>query len=273
MLFEFEGIFINIKVFPSKGNAKQKIFFLHGFSGSSEDWNVIAPLVDGNFQIYAIDLIGHGRSSSPDDLKFYSPNSIENQMLKIITGLSASPVYLCGYSMGGRAALNFTIKNPSLIKGLILESTTAGIEDESERQKRKKDDFSLANQIKSNSINWFAEYWMNLPIFNSQKSLSKKTLQSIYEQKLNNSVIGLSNSLKGFGTGNFPVLYEKLGKLNVKTLLITGEKDKKYVSLNKKIYSLLPNAKHIIIQNAGHNTHLEASENFISAVNNFLRSF
>ena len=54
--------------------------------------------------------------------------------------------------MGGRVALNFAIENPEQIYSLILESSSAGIEDEKLRIERQIQDEKLASYIIDNSM-------------------------------------------------------------------------------------------------------------------------
>jgi 2-succinyl-6-hydroxy-2,4-cyclohexadiene-1-carboxylate synthase len=172
--------------------------------------------------------------------------------------------------MGGRAALSYSIKYPGSIEGLILESSTAGIKDETERIKRIKKDEELSAFIQNHSVEEFIDYWMNLDIFNTQKRFANSKLTAIKNSKINNCKTGLSNSLRGFGAGSMPDYFNELKNLNFKTLLITGDLDEKFRLINNEMANLLPTAEHVSLKNSGHNTHLETPEAFIKTVNNFL---
>ena len=249
----------------------KNVILLHGFTGSSKDWEEIIPRLSQNFNYYAIDLLGHGNSDSPPDLKFYNTNSLIEQLRELITKITGEKIVLMGYSMGGRAALSYSVKYPESIKGLILESSTAGIKDEEERITRIKKDEELAKFIITHSIEEFIDYWMELDIFDTQKRFSNSKLTAIKNSKLNNSKTGLSNSLKGFGTGTMPCYFNELKNLNFTTLLITGDLDEKFRLINNEMVNLLPTAKHVLLKNSGHNTHLETPNAFIKAVNSFLK--
>ncbi len=51
------------------------VFLLHGFTGSSNDWKEIIPLLNKNYSYVAIDLIGHGKSDSPQNVELYTAHS------------------------------------------------------------------------------------------------------------------------------------------------------------------------------------------------------
>jgi len=172
--------------------------------------------------------------------------------------------------MGGRAALSYASQYPSNIKALILESSTAGIENTDERDARLINDTELTNKIENIGVEEFIKYWMELPLFESLKSIPQEEYQKIVRNKLNNNKKGLANSLRGFSTGKMVSLWNKLGDLNFPILLITGGLDKKYELIASKMQKLLPQSEHKIMIDAGHNVHLEKPKEFIKLVNNFL---
>ena len=273
MLLKLSNLSLNVEVSKSKSRAPRYIFFIHGFTGNAEDWNEIIPSINPNYQCVSVDLIGHGKSDSPNEISYYNFSSISKQLKFIIYQFTNEPVAFVGYSMGGRIALNFAVDNPGQVLSLILESSSAGIEDEIQRLQRQNEDKSLAAYIENNTMENFVDYWMNIDLFSSQKLLSKDKLNKIRDNKLKNNKTGLANSLRGFGTGKMLPLYDKLKEFSQKTLLITGEKDTKYCNLNLRMSKIIPSSKHIILSNAGHNTHLEQPDDFIHAINSFLSQF
>ncbi|MEO8400137.1 MAG: alpha/beta fold hydrolase, partial [Ignavibacteriaceae bacterium] len=84
MLINFKNINLHFDFDEKKYKKNLKpIFLLHGFTGSSNDWKDFIDLFPPNFNPISIDLIGHGKSDSPDDLSFYNIESIIEQILKV----------------------------------------------------------------------------------------------------------------------------------------------------------------------------------------------
>jgi len=274
MIIELDSLQFNVFVDEEKLNSeKNHVLFLHGFTGSSNDWQFIFNKLHEKFLPVAIDLIGHGKSSSPQQLDCYTPLAITNHLNSILTKLGLEKVILCGYSMGGRAALNFAARFPQKVSALILESVSKGFATVKEKNDRLKNDFVLADKIKNEGMENFINYWMNIPLFDSLKNLPAEKYQSLIKAKLNNSVTGLSNSLRGFSTGNMNVDLSEFNKYNIPVLLITGGLDKKFTNINKNFVNEFSNARHEIINNAGHNSHIEKEEEFNLIVNKFLENF
>jgi 2-succinyl-6-hydroxy-2,4-cyclohexadiene-1-carboxylate synthase len=272
MEIQFQNISLNFEVFE-KNNSPDFILFLHGFTGSTQDWVEIIPHIDPRFNCATMDFVGHGKSGSPIEINFYNTGSIVEQINSVVENIRCNKIILLGYSMGGRAALNFAIKYPEKVKAMILESATPGITGDNLRSQRVQNDVELSKFILNNPIEKFVDYWTNIDLFMSQKNLAPERISKIRENKLKNNPVGLSNSLKGFSTGKMPPLFDKLGEIEAKTLLISGEIDDKFTAINFSMEKNIRNSGHKIIKNAGHNTHIENPDDFIYEVNNFLKQF
>jgi len=271
MKIKIGGLTVNI-ILPSTEIPPNKIpiIFLHGFTGSASDWEFATQNIDDNYFPIAIDLPGHGETEASDNINDYTIDSINNIISNVIEKLQISKVVLFGYSMGGRAALSFAIKYPLRINALILESSTAGIENADERKERLMNDIGLAEKIENIGVEQFIKYWMGLPLFESLKTTHEEEYQKIIRKKLSNDKKGLANSLRGFSTGKMVSLWNKLDDLNFPILFITGSLDKKFELIASKMQKLLPQSEHEVVADSGHNVHLEKPKEFIKLVNNFL---
>jgi len=272
MKITYKNISLNLNI-VQKNDSENYILFLHGFTGSSEDWKDIANNIDRRFNIAALDFIGHGKSQSPDNEKLYTTESIIEQIDEAINRITKNKIILLGYSMGGRAALSYANKHQEKLKALILESATAGITSDTVQIERITSDEKLEKFMLDSPIEKFVDYWMNIDLFLSQKNLPEVKLKLIRENKLKNNRVGLANSLKGFSAGKMPPLYENLKDIRIKTLLISGELDEKFNTISLNMSKLLPLSENVVIGDAGHNTHLEKPEEFVNIVNNFLKQF
>ncbi|MBI1937407.1 MAG: 2-succinyl-6-hydroxy-2,4-cyclohexadiene-1-carboxylate synthase [Ignavibacteriales bacterium] len=271
MQIRIDDLEFNLLIDESElASKKTHVLFLHGFTGCAEDWKFIFDKLPPRFCPVAIDLIGHGKSSKTDNPEYYSTDSHVYQLNAIIKKLKLSKIILCGYSMGGRVALSFAVKYPKKISALILESASPGIEDFNSKKERVEFDLLLADKIRKEGIESFMEFWFNMPIFESLKEIPN--YDEIKNNRAQNDVIGLSNSLSGFSTGLMPSYWKKLDKLKFPALLISGSNDIKYTTTNSRMRTLIKNSRHEIIENCGHNTHLEKPELFTNFVREFLSS-
>lgn len=263
MFIEIENIKYHLQI---EGEGKP-IICLHGFSENLSTWNLFK--LEGN-QLILIDFIGHGKSDKPLSSKCYSLKVIIKHLNKLIYQLGLKKYSMLGYSMGGRIALAYAVAYPNEIDKLILESASYGECGSINRLRRRRSDLKLAKKIKENGIEWFNEYWSNLSVFESQRRLPKSIIDEIGKRRLLNVAHALSNTLLCTGQGKFPCLKNQIFNLSMPVLYISGEYDRKYEEIGNEFAKLNPNIKHKIIKGVGHNTHIEAPNDFIEVLSKFL---
>ena len=239
------------------------IVCLHGFSESSSTWNdIYLP----GYLVIGIDILGHGGSSSPDDLEAYTFESILKDVHSIITCRVQGSYALMGYSQGARLALLYALQYGSEISKLVLESGSVGIEDSHQRYDRQQRDYALAQAIEEKGIEWFEERWSQLPIFETQKGLNPRAQKAIKNRRLANDPRGLAMALRALGQGSMPYVGNQIQKLTMPWLYLAGDLDDKYKTIGQTYFS----HNLAILEGAGHNSHLEQPEIFSQLVYDFL---
>lgn len=240
------------------------IVLLHGFTGSHADWSDMSQAMAG-YRTQALDITGHGEAVSPK-LDDYDMATVAET---IVTSC-AEDFHLVGYSMGGRLALFIATRYPVVVQSLTLISASPGLKTEAERLARRQADNALADKIEANGIEWFADYWGNLSLWDSQSPELKADLR---QKRLTNNPLGLANSLRGMGTGVMPSLWEDLANLPMPVQLIVGELDTKFIAINNKMADLIPNVELEIIGDAGHAVHLEKPDEVNTTLQRFLNHY
>jgi 2-succinyl-6-hydroxy-2,4-cyclohexadiene-1-carboxylate synthase len=246
------------------------LLLLHGFTGNSEGWKEFAPFWKDHSKTIALDIIGHGKSGSPPDIGQYQIEESAAVINSLLEKMGIGKIDVLGYSMGGRLALTFAVNYPEKVRKLILESASPGLRTEAERHERRIQDNKLSEKIRQEGIKNFIDYWENIPLFQSQKSLPEKIRTRIRCQRLANSIDGLANSLNGMGTGVQPSWWDELAHLEMPVLLITGNLDQKFCRIAEEMSKILPNVKWKTAEDAGHAIHVEKPELFGTIVSGFL---
>ncbi|NEU32580.1 2-succinyl-6-hydroxy-2,4-cyclohexadiene-1-carboxylate synthase [bacterium LRH843] len=246
------------------------LLLLHGFTGSSTGWKRFQPYWEDHSRAIALDIIGHGKSEAPTDLKKYAIEAQANALAALLEKLDIKKTDILGYSMGGRLALTFAVKYPEKVRNLILESSSPGLELESEREARRKQDWQLSECIKEKGIENFVDYWENIPLFESQKRLPASRRTELRSERLNQSPLGLMNSLKGMGTGSQPPWWKELKDLSCPVLLLTGTLDEKFCQLARSMEKEIERSRWISVENGGHAIHVEKPEMFGTIVSKYL---
>lgn len=266
MIFDVNGLKIHVEV---KGNGFP-VVMLHGFTGDTTTWSDVVGYLEKESKVILIDLIGHGKTSSPAERCHYDMDQVVEVMKDLLRQLEVEEVDFVGYSMGGRTALAFAMNYPSMVRKLVLESASPGLETEVERLLRRQKDEELANLIERNGLEWFVQYWENIPLFASQKRLPFLKQQRIKEQRKQNSIKGLANSLRGMGTGAQSSYWKELRNYRGDVLLVTGEEDSKFVGIAKKMQKEFEKCQYVNFANCGHAIHVEEPAKFGTIVSGFL---
>lgn len=243
---------------------KPVLLMLHGFTGSSETFQDSISLLKEHFSIIAPDLLGHGKTSCPEEVSRYSIENICDDLASILRQLKIDSCFVLGYSMGGRVATAFAAKYKELVRGLILVSTSPGLRDDKARASRISADNRLADTLDADGMESFVAYWENLALFASQKNLPFALKKRIRLERLAQNPHGLAMSLRGMGTGKQPSYWENLADFTFPVLLITGNLDEKFEKIAREMKQLLPNSTHVTVQEAGHAVYLEQPNIFSS---------
>ena len=153
------------------------LLLIHGFGASTDHWRKNILGLQNDFEVWAIDLLGFGRSAKPS--WDYSGELWRDQLHEFITEVIKQPVILAGNSLGGYTALCVTAQRPASAKGLILINS-AGPFTQAQAVVKKTDPFreTLSSIIQST----FRQPWASFLLFQyvRQRPIIRNTLQKVY---------------------------------------------------------------------------------------------
>ncbi|MAU38991.1 MAG: alpha/beta hydrolase [Rhizobiales bacterium TMED94] len=108
-------------------DSSESLILIHGVTVPSHYYKKIATsLSEIGYKVYVYDHFGRGFSDRPK-IK-YNMYTYQNQLNDFINHLSIDNVTLMGVSMGGALASNYTAKNPTKVKALILNVPFVGLQ-------------------------------------------------------------------------------------------------------------------------------------------------
>jgi 2-succinyl-6-hydroxy-2,4-cyclohexadiene-1-carboxylate synthase len=247
------------------------VVLLHGFTGSRTTWQQLTAALGHHFTSVIPDHIGHGLSGAPPTPERYQMRRVVDDLVEAVRASGYERAAWLGYSMGGRTALQVAVHRPEAVSALILEGASPGIADDSERSERRAADEALAERIEAEGVDWFADYWGGLPLWDTQASLNPVIRVALRQQRLAQRAVGLANSLRGMGTGAQESVWDRLADVRMPVQLIAGALDEKYAEIAQEMAVALPNATIELIEDAGHAAHLEQADAFAAVVLDFLR--
>ncbi len=294
----YKDLRIHYRVTGTESNTP--IVLIHGFGASSDHWRNNAEIfASEGFRVYALDLIGFGKSDQNLQGKInYLDNQIwANQLVsfldEIVEVKKNGKVILIGNSLGALTAITTLLKKPDLIKTIIA----APLPEPIVVNPIKIFLPSWLKQIRNFLIKIIFNFFPLKPLINliSKTKLITFALQSAYFRSISNDnllkrivsvparrtnaskalramCIGMSNrkdSEKG------PYIIEKIQNLPNRPpiLLIWGKQDKLIpVFLAKKLIKLHPWLKLTVIDGSGHCLHDESPKLFNQIVLKWLKN-
>lgn len=264
----------------------QNVLLFHGKNFNGAYWKTtIDALAKEGFRVIVPDQIGFGKSSKPDYYQ-YSFQQLAQNTKNLLEKLNIEKTAVLGHSMGGMLATRFTLMYPEITEKLVLENPI-GLEDWKLKvpykdiiwwyQNELKKDYESIKKYQKESYydgDWKPAYdeWVNI--------LTGWTLNEDYEKTAWNAALTYDMIFTQ------PVVYE-FKHIDCPTLLIIGTRDRTalgkplvspevretmglYDQLGEETQQKIENSKLVEIPNVGHLPHIEAFDQFIDPLIEFL---
>jgi len=264
----------------------QPLVLVHGSSNDYRAWKHQHDELSKHFRTIVYSRRYHWPNEVIPHDKEYAMSEQLDDLEALITSLDASPVNLVGHSYGAFLSLLLAIKNPQLVKTLVLAEPpvfSLFISNEPKLLEILQMMFTtprlgieimkfgakgVAPAKEAMKQNRLEE---GLQIF--AKAIFGDDVNRIFELKKEEVTSNLSNAkAELLGPGFLPIDEGSIRNLQVPVLLITGSKSKKlFQLLTNHLQKLLPNSKKIVINNATHLMQEDKLEEFNSAVISFLK--
>lgn len=210
----------------------QPLFLLHGFTQSSESWLPFVAEYDNEFEVYLVDLKGHGKSG-PFTEKL-SIRSAAADLDALVKYLKLDSIDAMGFSYGGDILFQLALLHPGLIKSMIVIGACGTW--------HAKDFPTWIEYLSYKNI-------ANLPWMKEQQT-SEMQIRSILDQIVNYNV---------------SVSDEELKSIQAKTLFVLGDQDDGVpLECISRARNNLPDSFLWILPNTGHGAHMDKNKtNFV----------
>lgn len=235
-----------------QGNGGMPIVLLHGFDSSVFEFRRLLPILAAENETWTVDLLGFGFTERLAGITF-SPAAIKTHLYYFWKTLIEQPMILVGASMGGAAAIDFTLSYPQAVKKLVLLDS-AGYKAPPNIGKFMFPPIGyLATSFLSNpkirqKISVNAYHDKNFASLDAQLCAALHLKSQNWQQAL----IAFTKS------GGYSSFGEKLSEIQQPTLILWGESDRILGTADAyKFKEAIADSQLIWIENCGHVPHLE----------------
>lgn len=152
------------------------LLLIHGFGASTDHWRKNIAELSNDFEVWAIDLLGFGRSAKPDWQ--YGGDLWRDQLHDFITDVIGQPAVLAGNSLGGYSALCVAAQRPESAVGLVLLNSAGPFTDTKVPTQQNPLQKFLGDLTRSVLL----QPWASFLLFQyvRQRSVIRKTLSQVY---------------------------------------------------------------------------------------------
>ncbi|TAD75101.1 MAG: alpha/beta fold hydrolase [Oscillatoriales cyanobacterium] len=210
------------------------LLLVHGFGASTDHWRKNIADLQQDFSVWAIDLLGFGRSAKPDWV--YSGELWQAQLQEFIEQVIGQPVAITGNSLGGYASLCVAANHPTLVRGVVLLNSAGPFTETVNQTQPKGWQKILRSAIQSVLLQPLPSYLLFqnarrkatirktlAKVYLDQSAVTDRLVEEIYRPSCDPGAVKVFASV--FKAPRGENVDQLLGKLQVPLLLAWGEGD------------------------------------------------
>ncbi len=240
-LVDLNGIRLN---YISEGEG-EPVVLLTGFSGNTDFWRSLIPMLSSEYRVIAIDNRGAGLTEYKGQ---FTGDDMVNDVASLLNHLEIFKAHIVGWSMGGHIAQSFALRFPERVRTLSLISAYL--------YRPSRSSYMMNSMLKCGFENLNADYLMMMvnafcftEDFFAKKQADGKTVPLPKGVSIN-GLIDQMRVLDAFDTR------KTVKNITSPTLEIHGLSDIMVEpKMGDEIVSLIPGCKSYRIPNVGHNIH------------------
>jgi pimeloyl-ACP methyl ester carboxylesterase len=247
------------------------LVFVHEFAGEAASWEPQVRFFARRYRTIAYNARGYPPSDVPGDVSAYSQDRAADDIRGVLDGLGITRAHVCGLSMGGYATLHFGLRHPSRALSLVVAGAGYGSV-AAERERFRQDSALTARRLEEDGMKAVAEFYARGPTRVQFLDKDPQGWRAFYERLAAGSAVGHALTLRGVQMTRPSVfeLGDRLQRLDVPTLIMTGDEDEPCLEPALFLKRMIPMAGLVVMPKAGHAINLEEPDLFNRAVLDFL---
>jgi 2-succinyl-6-hydroxy-2,4-cyclohexadiene-1-carboxylate synthase len=262
-----DGVSLAVEV----AGAGAPLLLVHGFGGAKEDFADHVPALAEHASVVRFDHRGHGESDHPADEAAYGLDRLAADTLGVADALGFERFRLLGHSLGGMVVRRVVLAHPERVERLVLMDTSsgppAGVDPESVEVA-----ISIARIDGMTVLKAALDEANRLGTPAHQRLLAERPGYREFEERkwaaLSREMwIALVSEL-----ARQPDQLRELRAVSCPTLVIVGEQDTPFLASSRAMAEVIPEARLVVVPDAGHSPQFENPTLWFASVDGFLRA-
>src|SRR4029079_8352242 len=241
------------------------VVLIHGYPFNRTLWNEQVTALSTSYRVIAPDLRGFGESDASDGTA--TMNRLAQDVSLLLDHLGITRATIGGVSMGGYVTLAFYKQFPSRVRALVLADTRAQADTEEAKQTRAQQ----AVKALSEGMAAIADAMLRKLLTPETVSKRPEVVKRVRDMMLKTRPEGAASALLGMAEreDQTPLLSQSASP----TLIRVGSDDAiTPVADSEKMHNAIAGSRLVVIENAGHVSNLERTDEFNQNLIDFLRN-
>jgi pimeloyl-ACP methyl ester carboxylesterase len=251
--------------YEEHGAGPETVVFAHGLLWSGRLFDRQVEALAPRYRCVTFDFRGHGRSEVTAD--GYDMDSLAADAVGLIEALGCAPCHFVGLSMGGFVGMRLAIRQPRLLRSLILLETSADPEPEASRRRYRR--MNVAAR-------WIGLGPLTRPVMRiifGRKFLGDPARAALREQcrrqLASSDRMGIIRAANGVIEREG--VYEQLERIATPTLILVGDQDLATPpARSERIHARIAGSRLQVLPGAGHTSTIEEPAAVNAAIADFL---
>lgn len=245
------------------GPGAATILLVHGMLSSRAQWLPNLPALTQRHRCVVVELLGHGRSPSPEEPNAYTPAAYIAQFEAIREALGLERWYVIGQSLGAALTLNYALAHPQRVVAQAFTNSNSALAPPGWEARarpfleRQATEFEKRGRaaIDDHPLNPARTRWLDPAVRDALAA----------DVRLH-SPHGLA--MTGLHTTLSSSVYERASRIATPTLLVVGEREERFAASRRYAEDTFPDLE-VVGADAGHAVNLGAAAAFNAAVLDF----
>ena len=255
------------------GDAPLSAIAVHGFALNAHSFDEVAPALNDQLRIFALDQRGHGDSAWAPELSDYTRDNMVADIGGLITELALEQPILIGHSMGGMNAMTYAGRNPNAVWALILIDVGPEISVDGAQEVRQ----FVAGPYAMESLDAWVDHTHKYYPYRSKERIRARLAVSLRETDDGQMAKQFDErfreaSFGGVARANDDI-WDIARAVSCPTLLLHGEKSPVFKREQAEAFAEAnPHVELVTIAEAGHSVAGDQPDAFVSEIGRFLTS-
>ena len=247
-----------VRLYYEEAGSGHPIVFVHEFADDYRGYEAQLRFFSRRYRVVAFNARGYPPSDVPEDWHQYSQERARDDIRDVLDGLAIQKAHVVGISMGGFAVLHFGLTYPERASALVVAGCGYGAQPE-KRTQFHDETTRTAAQIESLGMEEVSKTYGTGPTRVQYQNKDPRGFAEFLDHLGGHSTRGSANTMRGVQARR-PSLYDltdQMKKLDVPTLIATGDEDDPCLEPGILMKRTIPSAALVVFPNTGHGLNLE----------------